>query len=416
MIRYATFLLIMALTLIGHAMIRVMGSATFDGRFHGSWTAVLLQEPAKPKSNKELAGELVRQLSTGIAEMTNLSRSVRNASAMQQELLQALGSHQLTDGYGDGPHRTASWLPERVLADEARLGAGLAHLDSSLSALDGLATSARFVLGELSYLRAQLGDTKMGRLLGGDESVDLGAEPAAHDDEDGEGAGGALSLPRWAVEGEEKKAGAGCLFFAYGGAQLDHFLQEATTAARTFRVHNPALPLAVVTNNATVDAAFTHHIRPRHDLLFPGDTSNGGQNRADGFPRQWLTRLYYMAHSPFQITWALDSNVVTCAGRLGSNGWRDRTTATRLLTRCGARVGAGAPRLPLRPFSRRRYTRSCGASTWRMRARVASAPCTRTTSTSSTDGARPPPRSSVIGCSCRPLSACVTSSCSSWPS
>ena len=118
MIRYATFLLLMALTLIGHAMIRVMGSATFDGRFHGSWTAVLLQEPAKPKSNKELAGELVRQLSTGIAEMTSLSRSVRNASAMQQELLQALGSHQLTDGYGDGPHRTASWLPERVLADE----------------------------------------------------------------------------------------------------------------------------------------------------------------------------------------------------------------------------------------------------------------------------------------------------------
>jgi hypothetical protein len=29
-----------------------------------------------------------------------------------------------------------------------------------------------------------------------------------------------------------------------------------------------------------------------------------------GFPRQWLTRLYYMAHSPFHITWALDSNVV----------------------------------------------------------------------------------------------------------
>ena len=68
----------------------------------------------------------------------------------------------------------------------------------------------------------------------------------------------------------------------------------------------------MVTNNATVDAAFTHRIAPRADLLFPGDTSNGGQNRADGFPRQWLTRLYYMAHSPFEITWALDSNVVTC--------------------------------------------------------------------------------------------------------
>ena len=27
---------------------------------------------------------------------------------------------------------------------------------------------------------------------------------------------------------------------------------------------------------------------------------------------QWLTRLYYMAHTPYQITWALDSNVVSC--------------------------------------------------------------------------------------------------------
>ena len=46
-------------------------------------------------------------------------------------------------------------------------------------------------------------------------------------------------LPRWAVEGEERKRGAGVLFFAYGGRQLEHFLSEATTAARTFRAHNP---------------------------------------------------------------------------------------------------------------------------------------------------------------------------------
>ena len=104
-----------------------------------------------------------------------------------------------------------------------------------------------------------------------------------------------------------------------------------------------------------MDAAFTHHIAPRADLLFPGDTTNGGQNRSDGkltaaaapasgcmpqancraiaplasprpsgrlsllssplsacagFPRQWLTRLYYMAHTPFKITWALGSYVL----------------------------------------------------------------------------------------------------------
>mgnify|MGYP004361703671 CR=1 FL=1 len=38
---------------------------------------------------------------------------------------------------------------------------------------------------------------------------------------------------------------------------------------------------------------------------------------ADGtvYVRQWLTRLYYLAHSPYEVTWALDSNVVCCNPR-----------------------------------------------------------------------------------------------------
>ena len=36
------------------------------------------------------------------------------------------------------------------------------------------------------------------------------------------------------------------------------------------------------------------------------------QKRADRVMRQWLTRLYYLAHSPFKVTWALDSNVLSC--------------------------------------------------------------------------------------------------------
>ena len=36
------------------------------------------------------------------------------------------------------------------------------------------------------------------------------------------------------------------------------------------------------------------------------------QRRLDKINRQWLTRLYYLAHSPYQITWALDSNVISC--------------------------------------------------------------------------------------------------------
>lgn len=115
--------------------------------------------------------------------------------------------------------------------------------------------------------------------------------------------------PDWSVDGEDMKQGAGLLFFAYGSSRtLDLFLCEATNAARSFRRHNPGIVIAIVTNNATVDfSVFNIHIEPRPDLLFAGEG-----RRADKVPRQWLTRLYYLAHSPFHITWALDSNVVSC--------------------------------------------------------------------------------------------------------
>ena len=102
--------------------------------------------------------------------------------------------------------------------------------------------------------------------------------------------------------------------FAYGGAKsIKKFLTEAATAASAFREHNPNISMAIVSNNATVDSRlFDNHVKPRPDLLFAGDTVNGGQNRSDHVPRQWLTRLYYLAHSPFVITWALDSNVISC--------------------------------------------------------------------------------------------------------
>jgi hypothetical protein len=114
----------------------------------------------------------------------------------------------------------------------------------------------------------------------------------------------------WSIEDEAEKRGAGLLLFGYGGLQLSRFLGEATTAAAMFRRDNPRLRIAVVSNNATVDARyFNIHIRPRADLLFAGDNQ---QSRPDKLPRQWLTRLYYLAQSPFELTWALDSNVVSC--------------------------------------------------------------------------------------------------------
>ena len=120
---------------------------------------------------------------------------------------------------------------------------------------------------------------------------------------------------RWLVQGEYKKAGSGILFFAYGGSKrtLRVFLHEAERAGRSFREHNPGISLAVVSNNGSVDySIFDTHIIPREDLLFAGDTDNGGQKRPDKVPRQWLTRLYYLAHSPYELTWALDSNVFSC--------------------------------------------------------------------------------------------------------
>lgn len=132
----------------------------------------------------------------------------------------------------------------------------------------------------------------------------------------------AANSPIWAAAGVHAKSGAGLLLFAYGpSSTLQHFLSEATQAARTFRESNPpSLSIAIVTNNETVDSrVFSVHLKPRMDLLFAGDTDNGGQKRADKLPRQWLTRLLFLAHSPYTITWALDSNVVTCTPNAASS-------------------------------------------------------------------------------------------------
>lgn len=117
--------------------------------------------------------------------------------------------------------------------------------------------------------------------------------------------------PRWMVRGELKKAGAGILFFAYSGSQrtLRHVVLRAERAGRTFREHNPGISLAIVTNNASVDfGIFDARIAPRDDLIFAGEGDEG----AEDLPTQTLTRIYYLAHSPYELTWALDSNAVSC--------------------------------------------------------------------------------------------------------
>ena len=129
----------------------------------------------------------------------------------------------------------------------------------------------------------------------------------------------------WAVPHQEMKRGSGILLFAYGSeATLQHFLGEAGNSARSFRSADAAIKIAVVTNNATVDRRlFDIHIKPRKDLLFAGEPCPYGANKPDcnprARPRQWATRLYYLALSPFEVTWALDSNTACCNPRAAAN-------------------------------------------------------------------------------------------------
>ena len=71
------------------------------------------------------------------------------------------------------------------------------------------------------------GSTFLTRLHKESEAVEEGAQAGvgiagAHASEPDE-------RPGWFVEGESKKSGAGLLFFAYGGAQMQHFLREAVS-------------------------------------------------------------------------------------------------------------------------------------------------------------------------------------------
>ena len=54
------------------------------------------------------------------------------------------------------------------------------------------------------------------------------------------------------------------------------------------------------------------------NLLFPGSACSDSC-RPDKLPRQWTTRVYYLALTPFEITWVLDSNVYQCPGPWAAN-------------------------------------------------------------------------------------------------
>ena len=102
------------------------------------------------------------------------------------------------------------------------------------------------------------------------------------------------------------KRGYGVVYSAYSfdtKKSLPRFLREAATSAAKLKRNNPGVPVAIITNAAAVPDVFDHVIAVPDSMLFTTQTT-----RADGVHRQWFTRLFYLAHSPFEITWYVDSH------------------------------------------------------------------------------------------------------------
>ena len=109
-----------------------------------------------------------------------------------------------------------------------------------------------------------------------------------------------------------KKRGFGILMFAYAVDKQSQssFLQQAEHAANSWRLVDPSLQICLVCNEANLTLQkdlFDSVVLVRRDLLFHGLTT-----RPDGLSRQWMTRLYYMAATPFEITLALDASHIPC--------------------------------------------------------------------------------------------------------
>ncbi|CAM9384105.1 unnamed protein product [Ectocarpus sp. 6 AP-2014] len=107
----------------------------------------------------------------------------------------------------------------------------------------------------------------------------------------------------------------GILFFAYGAeiTTAEHYLQQAITSARRIKLLNPSTNITLVTNpgmRPDIDGAFDTVVNVEEKLLYSGTVQSWNPN---GVSRQWLTRLEYLARSPYQTTLALDSQALCCA-------------------------------------------------------------------------------------------------------
>ncbi|KAJ1631320.1 hypothetical protein T492DRAFT_996262 [Pavlovales sp. CCMP2436] len=140
--------------------------------------------------------------------------------------------------------------------------------------------------------------------------------------------------------------GAGVLLFAYAERPrlLAARLEAATGAARRMKVLDPWLRVAVATNGVPSRGIFDHvlEIEPRH--VFDGGDP---RTHADGAFRpvesQALTRIYYLARSPFALTLALEGAAVVCRGGVDALLRAQLTSEPAFDLAYSPRVHQGAP-------------------------------------------------------------------------
>lgn len=117
------------------------------------------------------------------------------------------------------------------------------------------------------------------------------------------------SSPVWSSLPSHRK-GFGVVYCAYSKdtkKSLPQFFQEALKSAQQLKDKNPTITIAMITNarRQDVPTVFDHIIEVEDSMLFQGESK-----RPDGVFRQWFSRMYYLAHSPFEFTWYVDSHTV----------------------------------------------------------------------------------------------------------
>jgi hypothetical protein len=101
------------------------------------------------------------------------------------------------------------------------------------------------------------------------------------------------------------RSGVGIIYFVYFGDDQrkagETFIYLAKASAQTYRKRSPSLQIAIATTHPDMvpnDGSFTHVFLIPKEVLFAG--------------RQWLTRVYSLALTPFELTLAVDSDTLAC--------------------------------------------------------------------------------------------------------